>query len=98
MVAPFAALEARVNGAVFRRLSNADGVLSGVPVQGIFHNEYLLEDVGGGVASSGPAFELASGDVPANVAGASLVVNAVTYKVVEPMPDGTGVTVLRLRT
>lgn len=98
MPAPFAALEARVNAAVFKRLANADATLNGVPVQGIFDAEYALEDLGGGVAASGPVFTLASSAVPANVAGATLVVGAVTYKVVEPMPDGTGVTVLRLRT
>jgi hypothetical protein len=75
-----------------------DATLAGVAVKGIFDNQYLLEDVGGGVAVSGPVFTLASSAVPANVAGATLVVSGVTYKVVEPMPDGTGVTALRLRT
>lgn len=73
-------------------------VLGGVPVIGIFDNDYLLEDLGGGMAASGPIFTLASADVPASVAGLSLVVKGVAYKVVEPMPDGTGVTALRLRT
>lgn len=98
MPAPFAALEVRVNAAVFKRLANADATLNGVAVQGIFDAAYALEDVGGGVAVSGPVFTLASSAVPANVAGATLVVGGVTYKVVEPMPDGTGVTMLRLRT
>jgi hypothetical protein len=40
---------------------------------------------------------LASADVPANVVGASVVVSAVVYKVIETMPDGTGITILRLR-
>lgn len=72
--------------------------LNGVAVRGIFDNAYALQDVGGEVYASGPVFTLASSAVPANVAGAVLVVGGVTYKVVEPMPDGTGVTVLRLRT
>ena len=72
--------------------------LAGVAVRGIFDSAYELEDLGGGFAASGPAFTLASSDVPAVVAGVSLVVGGVTYKVVEPMPNGTGVTVLRLRT
>lgn len=98
MAAPFAALEARVTGAVFRRLSNADATLNGLAVIGIFDNAYALQDVGGEVYASGPVFTLASSAVPANVAGATLVVGGIAYKVVEPMPDGTGVTVLRLRT
>ncbi len=98
MAAPFAALEARVNRAVFARLSNATATLAGLPVSGIFDNAYQLDELTGGVAGSAPVFVLASSDVPANVAGLSLIVNGSTYKVVEPMPDGTGMTTLRLRT
>lgn len=72
--------------------------LGGAPVIGILDKDYLLEDLGGGMATSGPVFTLASAAVPSVVAGLSLVVNGLTYKVVEPMPDGTGVTALRLRT
>lgn len=98
MPAPFAALEARVNAAVMSRLSNADATLGGVAVQGIFDNAYAVLDVGGENYSTGPAFTLASTVVPDSVAGLTLVHNAVAYKVVEPMPDGAGLTVLRLRT
>lgn len=97
MAAPFAVLQTRLNRAVFSRLSNADGVLAGVAVQGIFDNAYAMQDVGGEVFASGPVFTLASNAVPANVAGATLVVGGVSFKVVEPMPDGQGVTMLRLR-
>ena len=76
----------------------SNATLAGVAVVGIFDNDYLLEDLGGGMAASGPVFTLASADVPAGVAGLSLVVGGKAFKVVEPMPDGTGVTVLRLRT
>ena len=75
-----------------------NATLAGAPVRGIFDDSYAAEDLGGMVAASGPVFTLASSDVPAVVAGAALVVGGVTYKVVEPMPGGTGVTVLRLRT
>ena len=73
-------------------------LLGGAPVTGIFDEAYALEELGGFMAASGPAFTLASSAVPAVVAGLSLVVRDTTYKVVEPMPNGTGVTVLRLRT
>lgn len=72
--------------------------LAGVAVRGIFDNAYQMDDLTGGVAGSAPSFTLRTSDVPSNVIGASLVIGAVTWKVVETMPDGTGVTTLRLRT
>ena len=72
--------------------------LAGLAVTGIFDRTYIDLDAGGSLAGNTPVFTLASSSVPANVAGAALVVGGVTYKVVEPMPDGTGVTMLRLRT
>ena len=98
MAAPFAALEARLNQAVFSRLSNAQATLAGGMVTGIFNAAYAQESMGGFVAASEPTFTLASSAVPAIVAGAVLVVNGVTYSVIEPMPSGDGITVLRLRT
>lgn len=98
MTARFAALEARVNRAVFSHLGNTAPTLAGVAIAGaIFDAEYQLQDLASGIMSSAPVLTLASADVPANVVGASVVVGAVVYKVVEPMPDGTGITLLRLR-
>lgn len=71
--------------------------LDGVTVRGIFDADYQLLDAGGSLAGSAPVFLLPTSDVPSPVAGLLLVHNTVTYKVVEPMPDGTGVTALRLR-
>ena len=99
MTARFAALEARVNRAVFSHLGNVAPLLAGVPLAGaIFDADYQLQDLASGIMSSAPVLTLASADVPANVVGASAVVSGKTYKVVESLPDGTGVTVLRLRT
>lgn len=75
-----------------------EAMLGWDPVTGIFDAAYAAQDVGGFVASNGPAFTLASSSVPSPVVGLVLVVNATSYKVVEAMPDGTGITVLRLRT
>lgn len=97
MAAPFAALETRVNAAVFRRLANADATLAGLAVSGILRKPYQVDELTGGVAGSAPEFDLLSSSVPANVIGATLVVGAATYQVVESMADGTGVTTLRLR-
>jgi hypothetical protein len=71
--------------------------LGGVAVRGIFDGAYAVQDLGGEVAGSTPAFTLPSASVPANPVGLALVVGGATYKVVEPIPDGTGVTTLRLR-
>ena len=76
----------------------SNATLAGLAVTGIFEKDYIDLDAGGSLAGTTPVFTLASSAVPANVAGATLVVGGVTYKVVEPMPDGTGVTMLRLRT
>jgi hypothetical protein len=93
----FADLEQRVNAAVMRRLANASATLDGEAVTGIFDNAYRLQDVGEMVGATAPAFTLADADVPSDVVGCELVYGATTYTVVEPMPDGTGLTVLRLR-
>ena len=74
-----------------------NAILNGVPVIGIFKNEYLPDDLGGDVAASQPVYILDSDDVPANVVGLSLVIGSVPFKVVSTMPDGTGVTTLQLR-
>lgn len=81
-------------------------MLDGVEVVGLFDNAYETEDMGGGVSASGPAFTLPSSSVPSPVYGLLLaphpdpdkVTIPATYKVAEPMPDGSGVTTLRLRT
>jgi len=75
-----------------------EAMLGWDPVTGIFDAAYAAQDVGGFVASSGPAFTLPSSSVPSPVIGLALVIGAVTYKVVESMPDGTGITRLQLRT
>ena len=74
-----------------------NATLAGLLVRGIFDAEYQLQDMASGIMSNTPVITLASADVPANVVGALVVVGAVTYKVIESMPDGTGITILRLR-
>jgi len=71
-------------------------LLNGAPVSGVFSNGYADQEYGG--SASAPSYMLATSAVPGAVVGMPLVVNAVTYKVVETMPDGTGITTLRLRT
>ena len=80
-------------------------------VPGLFDAEYA-EQLDGMVGGSTPVFTSSSGLVYDLTAGATIVVPSVpqtmpdgseqvwasvTYEVVEPMPDGSGLTMLRLR-
>jgi len=71
--------------------------VSGVPgaVNVIFDKSYL--DPLGQFESSAPTAWLTTAAAGAAVQGDTLLVNATTYTIVEVMPDGTGVTQLRLR-
>jgi len=100
MTAPFAALEARLNSAVMRRLANTVATLDGVTVSGIFDQAYVsaLD-----VASIGPGLLLATADTKAVQIDTSQVrildgpYAGPAYTVRGIEPDGTGLTVLRLR-
>lgn len=71
--------------------------LGGQPVRGIFDNGYALA-AGGvvGLASTQPAFTLATSSVGPDVVGQTLVVGSTSYVVAEHQPDGTGVSLLLL--
>ena len=75
-----------------------DATLAAAPVRGIFDDDYVDSGLGArGMAGSGPAFTLASAQVPASPYGAALVVPGHgNYSVVEHRPDGTGLSVLLL--
>lgn len=97
-LAPFAALEARANRAVFARLANAEVSIDGAaPVGGIFEQDYQQANVGTlGMASSQPAVLVPSGAVPANPVGKAITVRGVAYAIAAAEPDGVGGTVLVL--
>ena len=73
------------------------GTLNGVAVRGIFDNGFEEQPIALGFGGTNPLYTLASSAVPSGVIGMSLVIGATTYKVVESMPDGTGITRLQLR-
>lgn len=80
----------------------ADG--AGRVLVGIFDSAYLVLDLGSGVESTAPAFTLPDSSIPDVMADAitagddvALEIQGCVYNVVESKPDGTGVTVLRLR-
>lgn len=97
----FAAVQARVNRACIRHLADASVVLAGLPAQAIFARDYVPVDVGGvGVSSSFPVIRLLSADVPASPINQSVVIStgegAGNWRIAEVMPDGAGMTALRL--
>lgn len=100
-VLPFAQAIADMNTAVVTMLANANAMLQGVPVSGLFDNGYATGNVGQfGMASTQSMFTLATALVPADVIGLTLTVgdalDQVGYKVVEHQPNGTGISALLL--
>jgi hypothetical protein len=106
----FAALETRVNAAVVGRLANATATIVepsdvvGETFTGIFDAAYQVIDQATGIPSSAPVLTAQVSDFPDSVVDAleegdtvSFNIAGVTYAVVEPQPDGTGMTTLRLR-
>lgn len=73
-----------------------DAILDGVAVRGIFDRKYIDAGAGMGMASTAPAFTLASGAVPASPVGKLLTVNGENYAIAAIEPDGTGITLLIL--
>lgn len=97
MVAPFAALEDRVNNAVLSRLSNMVATVNGTSLDVIFDNGFALGSVGPfGMASTTPQITLQTNVVPPAVVGMPVVVNGVNYTVAAHEPDGTGISRLLL--
>lgn len=96
--APFAALESRVNRAVFGRLSNAVISINGATdFGGLFEDDYVSASVGMvGMASSAPMVQVPSCQVPHAPVGLPLSVNGKYYHIAAVEPDGSGSTRLIL--
>jgi len=92
----FAALEATVNDAVLRHLANAQVVVAGTTVRGIFDNPAAVAQLGMGMADVSPTVKVASAALPADPVDQEVLVNGVPYIVMTASPDGTGLTVLTL--
>ena len=67
-------------------------------IEGVFDNAYLAAQGLGdaGVGTSSPAITVLSSDVVGVSRGDTVVVGGTTYYVVEPQPNGSGLTVLIL--
>ncbi len=91
-LAPFAALEARVNSAVFARLPNAEVSIDGAPAfGGIFDDGAAVGSVGSlGMADTRPSVLVPGAQVPVAPVGLGAVVNGVAYVIGAVEPDGVG--------
>lgn len=91
----FAALEARTNAAVLRRLSNARGDFDGADFPVIFDRSYV--ELNGGIGATRPVASVAT-DLLADCVPQSTQINidGTTYLVTDMQPDGTGMTLLIL--
>jgi hypothetical protein len=97
MVAPFAAIEARINAAAFAHVANATADFgAGLTVDGIFDNGYA--EAFGLVGGSKPSITLPLAAVASVVEGASVSINAVSYTVATIENDGAGARVMHLET
>ncbi len=71
---------------------------SGVSINGIFDNDFIEIDAGGGVgvAMQQPRFHCRTADVSSAAEGDALVVDSVNYIIRIVQDDGTGMTMLVL--
>jgi len=95
MATGFAALEARVNNAAIKFLSNAEATIGAATVPVVFDAAYL--SAGGMFESSGPQVTGKSADLASAVQGSPITINGQAYTVTGNQPDGTGMTTLQLR-
>lgn len=94
MTAPLAAIENATVANAFAALANAEAIIGGVVVSGVFDADFA--ETLGFVGGASPQLLCASADVASVVEGAAVTINAISYTVAEIHPDGTGVTVLKL--
>lgn len=71
--------------------------IDGAPRYGVFESEYLEDLDGPGIGTAMPMITVRTSDVTSVVPGSSVIRDSVTYTVREIEPDGTGITLLRLR-
>lgn len=96
MSTPFAALEARANGAVLGRLANAIAVVEGVEVPVIFDKPYAAP-FGGEVDAAAPECTGPAAGLGALERDSALSINGLNYEVETAEQDGLGFVRLVLR-
>lgn len=97
-LAPFAAIETRINAAVGARLSNAIATFNGGDEFGVIFDRLPVQTIDGYAESVGPqaAFDIAR--APGLVYGSVLVIDGVDYSVTGGLePDRSGWVTVQLR-
>ena len=90
----FANFEAVANSMVLNHLANVQVGIGGVLVPGIFRKPSSTDSIGVGAANTSPSVQVASNAVMAEPVGQQITIASVPYVIVEPQPDGTGMTTL----
>ena len=94
-IAPFAALEARVNIAVQHRLANATATYQGGEPFGVIFEREGADPFGQAVDAAALSVAYCVGNTPGVREGSELVINGVAHKVSGPVqPDAGGWVVL----
>ena len=92
----FAALQSRMNASVLRHLANAQAMLGGATIRGVFRNAYEAADVGVGYAGTQPTLTVDTGAVPRDPVGQEVVIDDVAYLIAAHQPGGSGLDLLIL--
>lgn len=88
----FDALEARVNQAAMKKLSNAVARIADQDVPVIFDAEYKVGMVGVvGMGAADPQMVIADADIPVGFIGMSILINGAAWEVAERRPGGQSI-------
>jgi hypothetical protein len=90
----FALLMAQTNASVLDMLANVQVQIGDATVPGIFRNPSSVANLGHGAADTSPTVVVASSVVPTDAADQLIHIDGVPYAIVNPAPDGTGLSTL----
>lgn len=94
-LAPFAALQQRINSAVLTYLPNAVAVVDGREVAVLFDKPYA-DPFGGQIDAAAPVLQGDSAALAGVQRDSTITVDGQAYRVMTAQPDGTGLTLLTL--
>lgn len=97
MAIDFAALEARVAAASIRHLANANVLINGQSIRGIFDSSHAMAPVGAvGIAGLQPTVTVLTSAITGDPVGQAVVVSGHQFVCAAHEPDGSGMSVLLL--
>lgn len=90
----FAAFQSRANASVLKHLANAQVLIGGELVAGIFRNPSQVAALGLGAADTRPSVLVDSSVVPSSPVDTFIEINGTPYVIGACEPDSTGMTML----